>query len=1139
MAAWHPAEESPVRLGTLYQRSLTHHWRAHLAVVLGVIAGTAALTGALLVGDSMRGSLRQAALGRLGRVDYALLTPRFFREAIADEIATTADPRHGPARVCPAIIARGGATHVQSRASAQRVNLIGADERFWQLGEPHAADQAMPRTGRVVILNEPLAEELRARPGDEILLRIGKPSAISTDMLLGRRDDTTLTLRLTVHGVIPAASLGAFSLSPRQALPKNAYVPLATLQRALQRPARANALLIEARRDNAQPADVAVEALGVLLKQHLRLEDLGLRLRVDPERRYLALESEAFLLEPAVEHAARAAAAANGTPITGVLAYLANTIAVDARPDAAIPYSVVAALEGGAPAPGQIVINEWAARDLQAAPGEHLRLSYYVVGPHGQLRTEEATFRLQRITELRGTAAGAGFTPEYPGVTDTESLADWDPPFPIDLRRIRDQDEAYWDRYRTTPKAFVSLADGQRLWATQPERLGRLTSLRLRPPPADDLETTQAGFERAFLTRIDPARVGLSFEPLRARALAASRGSTDFGALFLGFSFFLIVSAAMLVALLFRLGVERRSREVGLLLALGFPPRCIARLLLAEGLLLAGIGAAVGLAAARGYAWLMLVGLRTWWAEAVNTPFLHLHDSATSYAIGYLVSLLVACVSIAWSLRGITRLPARALLAGAIQSGRPTARGRHAPVAAIIALGSIGAAALLSTLTLLTDAVSQSVAFFCGGTALLIASLSGLRFWLEVEPRTAVHTAGLTAMLRLGVRNARRRVGRSMLTAGLIASATFVIAALQAMRLEVPAPTSAKQSGTGGFALFAESTVPLPFDLNTPAGRAALNLTPAAQEALADARFIPFRLRDGDETSCLNLYRPTEPRLLGATEAMIERGGFVFSATLAESEPERENPWTLLGRELPDGTIPVIADEAAVLWQLHSTLGGELVITDERGRDRRLQVVALLKGSFLQGELIIGEEHFTRLFPSLAGNAFHLIETPPQRAREIEETLERELAEFGLAAGSTRRRLAELLVVQNTYLSTFQTLGGLGLLLGTLGLAAVLLRNVWERRSELALLSTLGFSRLGLGWLVLSENAVLVAAGLLAGLLSAGLVIAPHAAARQAALPWPSLLLMFVAVFATGMLAGLVALIPALRARLLPTLRSE
>ena len=53
--------------------------------------------------------------------------------------------------------------------------------------------------------------------------------------------------------------------------------------------------------------------------------------------------------------------------------------------------------------------------------------------------------------------------PEYPGISGSESLAEWDPPFPVDLKRVRKQDEDYWKQYRTTPKAFILLAAGQEL----------------------------------------------------------------------------------------------------------------------------------------------------------------------------------------------------------------------------------------------------------------------------------------------------------------------------------------------------------------------------------------------------------------------------------------------------------------------------------------------------------------------------------------------------------------------------------------------------------------------------------------------------------------------------------------------------
>ncbi len=67
----------------IYLSSLRLHWRTHVAVILCTFAGSAALTGALLVGDSMRGRLREMALQRLGPIDHAMTASGFFREELA------------------------------------------------------------------------------------------------------------------------------------------------------------------------------------------------------------------------------------------------------------------------------------------------------------------------------------------------------------------------------------------------------------------------------------------------------------------------------------------------------------------------------------------------------------------------------------------------------------------------------------------------------------------------------------------------------------------------------------------------------------------------------------------------------------------------------------------------------------------------------------------------------------------------------------------------------------------------------------------------------------------------------------------------------------------------------------------------
>ena len=1131
-----------MHLLTLQHRSLVHHWRGSFAVLLGVAVATAVLTGALLVGDSLRGSLRAAVLERLGGVACAVQSPGFFREQLAADIAATAGYPYSCAAMAPVVLMRGSVSHAVTHAAARHVQVLGVDDRFWQLDARKNQQHGEP-AGHRVTLNQTLADDLGARPGDDVLVHIARPAAQSPETALGRRDDTTLTLRLTIDRVLPACGLADFALAPGQAVPRNAFIPLATLQHALAQPGRVNTLLVSAVSDSDAPL------LQALCQRCATLPDLGLTLRTSEAHDYVSLESDAFLLAPPVEAAARAAAEAIGGRTAAILAYLANTIAVETRPDTIVPYSIVAAIDSssdvlarmtlidGAPvpalAPREILLNDWTAQQLDARPADTFRLSYYVVGPAGNLATETATFRLAGVVRLAGAADDAGFAPDYPGVTDATALADWNPPFPIDLRLIHPQDEDYWQQHRTTPKGFICLADGQRLWAHDPERFGRLTALRAYPAAA------APQYEAELRRRLDVAQLGLRVDAVRTRALAASEGATAFGGLFLGFSFFLIVAAAMLITLLYRLGVEQRAGEIGLLLATGFRARRILGLLLGEGVLVALLGTAVGLLLAGGYATLMLAGLRSWWGTTIETSFLHFHATATSYVSGYLAGLLIALTSMTWALRGVTRASPRALLAGAAFAGgaAPARTGSRAALVVAVLAVVIGIACV--ALSFMTSAMPPVAAFFLGGSALLVACLAGLMFWLRTEARRPLRAGGTFARLRLGVRNARRHPGRSLVTAGLVACATFVITALQAFRVDVSRDAGAGVSGTGGFTLIAESDLPLLHDLSMPAGRAALNFSDAPQQVLAGVTFIPFRLRAGDEASCLNLYQPTQPRLLGATDRMIDRGGFAFAVSQAQSPEERRNPWTLLRRPLPAGVIPAIADEASARWQMHLGLGDDLEVTDELGRVVRLHLVALLQGSILQGEVIVAESQLVRLFPTLAGYAFYLIDTPPGRETEVAQGLTRELADYGVAVTPATRRLAELFSIQNTYLAAFQTLGGLGLLLGTIGLAAVMLRNVWERRGELALLRALGFSRGALVGVVLIENMFLVGTGLLIGLACAVLVDAPHILARATPVPWASLVLLFAVVFLAGLSAGLAALLSALRAPLLPALRSE
>jgi len=298
-----------------------------------------------------------------------------------------------------------------------------------------------------------------------------------------------------------------------------------------------------------------------------------------------------------------------------------------------------------------------------------------------------------------------------------------------------------------------------------------------------------------------------------------------------------------------------------------------------------------------------------------------------------------------------------------------------------------------------------------------------------------------------------------------------VIVAVEAFKRDGSAALTDRHSGAGGYSLLVESLLPIVHDLNTSAGRDAMNL-PADGE-LAGVRFDRFRVRPGDDTSCLNLYQPTNPRILSASPDFINAGRFAFQSSIAATPEEMRNPWLLLNRQFPNGAIPVVTDANSMTYVLHMKLGDELVLPGSSDRPVRLVLVGALSDSLFQGELVMAELPFIRTFPEWEGYRFFLADVPAPRTAGVSEILEARLSDFGVDAGPTAERLAAFHRVEYTYLSTFQALGGLGLVLGTLGLGAVLLRNVLERRRELAVLRALGYRQSDFFVMVVAENVFL------------------------------------------------------------------
>lgn len=1179
-------------------RGLTYHWRVNVAVALGVAAATAVLTGALLLGDSVRGSLRAMTLERLGRIDEMLVVDQFFREQLVTELA--GDPgfaQHYDQAVGVMLFPQATVELREGDRVARSANVlvvgspsapdVAAGASFWSFEEDAGRRPRRNPGPDEIILNQTLADELRACVGDAVTVRLPKPQDVPADSPLGKKSDQIRSFpRLKVIEILPAAGLAQLSLTPSQLPPPNAFMALEQLQEGLRQPGRINSIFVAGKPPARGQDTEAPAALAAALRP--TCDDLGLVVKqaqldfTPPESNqieriydYVSISSQRMMLPPEVETAARRAFAKRGGQ--SVLTYLANllehvTTTGDFGQGPHIPYSTVTAIDlskGFAlqsmdgqdlttPGRDEIILTDWAASDLGAAVGDWIRITYFEPETaHGVSVATHHLLKVKGITPLTPPAApylpsrelqfverptmanDPDLTPQVKGITDQKSIGDWEVPFTINYDLIRAKDDTYWEDYGTTPKAFVSLATGRSLWGS---RFGQATSYRI---PAGDGLTVQE-VERQLLEQLarDGATLGFTFQPIKERQLQASAGNTPFDVLFLMLSFFVIAAALLLVALLFRLGVEQRAAQAGLLLALGWAGRRVRRLLVLEGVAVAAAGSVVGIAIGLGYAGLMLAALRSdrWWLGAVTTPFLHFHWTARSLAIGYGAGVFVSALTIYASVFQTRRVPARRLLAGQVSAASFwLARRSRWPI--VVVAGLVIVALALAVAAVFLTGQQQAGAFVGAGATILTALLLGIWHILRAGGGRIMSISGRWALVKLAARSAARSPGRSTLTLALIATASFLIVAMSAFQLQ---PTA---TGTGGFALVAESSQPIYGDLNSRSVRDELLGSPSAIEGTS---VYSLRVRPGDDASCGNLYRSRQPRILGVPRVLArhfdptrsEAGGarFHFTASAAATESERLNPWEVLpDKPTPAGEpIPVVIDEETAMYslRLYRGIGEEFTFTYD-DHPITFRVVGLLSLSILHGNLLISEADFQRLFPTISGYRYFLIETPAADVDSVARLLEDRLSDQGFDTTSSDRILAGLMALQNTYLSTFQSLGALGLLLGTFGLAAVQLRSVLERRGEMGLLRATGFRRRRLSHLVLLENVMLLLTGLATGVVAAVLAVVPHMIAGGAVVPFQSLGIMLLIVLIVGIIAGAWAARATLRVPLLAALREE
>lgn len=243
---------------------------------------------------------------------------------------------------------------------------------------------------------------------------------------------------------------------------------------------------------------------------------------------------------------------------------------------------------------------------------------------------------------------------------------------------------------------------------------------------------------------------------------------------------------------------------------------------------------------------------------------------------------------------------------------------------------------------------------------------------------------------------------------------------------------------------------------------------------------------------------------------------FSFDNLLPQIDPN--NPWDELDKIYGENIYPAFADQTIITWGLIKTIGDTLFYKGESGEEIKFVLAGGLSASVFQGNLLISDEVFSKHFPSVSGSRTMMIDANKAEAAEIETLLKSSLRDYGIEITQTNEKLAEFNTVTNTYLSVFMALGGLGVIIGTFGLGILLLRNMLERKNEIAILKAVGFTKKQLFQLIFTENLVLLVSGILIGTIAAFIGIFPSIISASFKVPIGFILVLISAIFSSGLI---------------------
>jgi putative ABC transport system permease protein len=1062
-------------------RSLRYSVKDSVYQVVTVTLLSAIITGSLFTGYSVRNSLKRTSTEKLGNTDIIVSSGlRYFDASLSQRIESVTGEK-----AVSLLESDGYCQNFSSGSTALNIKIFGIGKDFFLF---NGNDTLSVKTGYVAI-NSKLAYQLGINPGDEIIVHFRQVDPIPSNAPFSPSKNSNISRVMIVERILDSSESGNFSTGVSQVVPMNIFMNARDSQESILTRVRANRILIRNSKNRA------LREFQAIVSGVLEPSDIGLTLRKSEKTGETEMISDRIFIDSTVVSQVRKSIPS----VSPVITYLANSLTIDGK---SAPYSFVAGLPPSILpdlCDNCIIINKWLADDIGGKNDDTLTLRWFTTSSGNLLREKTGKFVIQRVIENDSKWSDPSLMPDFPGISGSTTCSGWDAGVPILLDRIRKKDEAYWNEFRGTPKAFICYKTGKEIWGNN---YGPATALRFPSGMlAEDITKKLKG-------TFDAAKSGFTISDARRSSEKAANEGVDFSTLFLGLGIFIIVACLILLVLSMEMFFNARKKQVRTLYCLGYRNGYIRRQLFVESAFLSSAGALAGAFVGYFINMIIISQLNSVWTGAVQTDTLSADFSILPVIIGFLTTLFIASFVIVIKtgkfLKGLSEP-----LTGA--SGIPSVRRN------LLFLALTGVTALITILLSFFIEKHSIILAFMGGSLLFVALVLLLRFLLVKRGNTK--DSSHPDLRNLVDKYFSFHPGEAITPVILIAAGIFAVIITGANKQVVGPEDLLVSGGTGGYILFAESALPVREDLNSMDGKKEFGLD---EPEFSDIIIEQAGRLSGDDASCLNLNHVSTPPILGIDqEHLIKRGSFSFASHIKKCRGK--NPWDLLAETPGLNTIYGIADQSVLEWGLKLRTGDTLKYKSETGEDLNIVIGAGLKPSVFQGYLIISKKNLEKYFPTIAGGSIFLIDGNLKLSKEYKDTLTDRLSAYGFSVIDSGEKLSSFFQVTNTYLDVFTILGVFGIVLGTSGLGFVLLRNFNRRKNEFALMLAAGYSLKKIRVIVFRDNIIILVWGLATGIFSALSATLPSLNSGNK-MPWASLAFLIIALIISGTTALLLAI---------------